>query len=366
MIFVLGIGLLVYVWQLARHMIAWDSISISTNTPETVTSCSVVIAARNEKEHLERLLPQLLQQQFPPKLEILVVDDGSTDSSQNWLAEQDGIRTLHLGENDGVEGKKAAIELGVHSAQNDVIVQTDADCSVNSEWLKHLLGEFGTGVSVVFGPVRYLKKSGFLNGLLDLEMCSLSALCGTGIYLNEPFLGNAANMAYRRSDFLDWQPFRGTKFRSGDDTDIIREALKAGATCAYMKDRQAIVYTEGPKTISQFLHQRLRWASKTGIVQIPFSAAVFFGFNVLLFLGMLVGIMGYPVTNALVFCWIAKWVVDCLFFRKVMRFFNGQEPGLHIYFLVFVLVCIYPVYVSLVSILSKFVPYNWKNRKIRN
>ncbi|MCB9245006.1 MAG: glycosyltransferase [Flavobacteriales bacterium] len=372
MIIALSIVLLLYVWQIYRQINAWEALSPSTAhdppsvAPSTPPSCTILVAARNEQENLEKLIPDLKAQQYPARLEIVIVDDGSTDGSRKWLEEQKDINVVLLDEELGRTGKKAAISLGVEKAEAELILQTDADCMVGPEWASLMLSGIESGNRLVFGPVQYRSKPGLLNGLMELEMCCLSALCGSGLYLKEPFLSNAANMAYYRSDFLAWDPYGGSRFSSGDDIELMQKAMKTGAGCTYIQDPLAIVHTQAPSSLREFIGQRLRWASKTRIGHIPFPAMVFFGMNVLLFIGSIVGSIGYPIWLGLLWIWIGKWLADLFFFHKILPFFHGKKMDVRWYLISFILVLIYPFYVTLFAIFSKFVPYRWKDRKIAN
>ncbi len=97
--------------------------------------CSVIVAARDEEARIEDTVRHLLDQ-LDVQLEVIVVDDRSTDRTDeilSRLAEQDDrVRTQHVRELPaGWLGKCHACHLGAASVQGDWILFTDADC-----WLK--------------------------------------------------------------------------------------------------------------------------------------------------------------------------------------------------------------------------------------
>ena len=92
---------------------------------------SVVIAARNEERNIEQALRSVLRQGYP-ELEVIVVDDRSTDRTGvilDRLSEQNPrLRILHLRElPPGWLGKNHALERGAEGATGEILLFTDAD-----------------------------------------------------------------------------------------------------------------------------------------------------------------------------------------------------------------------------------------------
>lgn len=103
--------------------------------PLTPSSCSVIIAARDESHRIDRTLRLLLTQEEVP-IEVVVVDDRSTDGTTEivrQIAETDSrVRLIRIDElPPGWLGKCHACHVGAASAAGDWLLFTDADC-----WLK--------------------------------------------------------------------------------------------------------------------------------------------------------------------------------------------------------------------------------------
>lgn len=107
---------------------------------------SVIIPARNEAHNLPKLLASLTNQRNGP-MEILVVDDASTDGTAE-VAREFGARVVSPGAlPDGWRGKPWACHQGVRAAQGDVFCFLDADTWLASEDSWRRLGEAaGEGV----------------------------------------------------------------------------------------------------------------------------------------------------------------------------------------------------------------------------
>ena len=102
---------------------------------------SVVICARNESENLRRNLPTILKQDYPD-FEVIVINDGSTDESEDLLSalEEEYPNLYHSFTPDSaryISRKKLALTLGIKASKHDWLVFTEADCApVSNQWLR--------------------------------------------------------------------------------------------------------------------------------------------------------------------------------------------------------------------------------------
>lgn len=97
---------------------------------------SIVIPAYNSEATLPQCLEALEQQTYPP-LEIIVVDDGSTDKTVE-LAQPKAV-VLHNTNNKGAGGAR---NTGAAAARGDIIAFTDSDCVPPSQWLEKIVRVF--------------------------------------------------------------------------------------------------------------------------------------------------------------------------------------------------------------------------------
>lgn len=115
-------------------------------------SVSCVIPCRNEAENLALLLPLLSAclSDITPAWEVILVDDGSTDSTavllERW-ARVPGFRVLQLSRNFG---KEAALTAGLDSAAGDVVVTMDADLQHSPELIATFIRHWREGADVAY------------------------------------------------------------------------------------------------------------------------------------------------------------------------------------------------------------------------
>jgi cellulose synthase/poly-beta-1,6-N-acetylglucosamine synthase-like glycosyltransferase len=105
---------------------------------ETAPRVSMLVAAKDEEEHIERCVTGLLAQNYP-HFELIVIDDRSEDHTATILRRladenQDRLRVLTVSElPDGWFGKTHAMHVGSRVSTGDWLLFTDADCRFRSE-----------------------------------------------------------------------------------------------------------------------------------------------------------------------------------------------------------------------------------------
>jgi len=93
----------------------------------SLPSLSIIIPARNESHNLSLLLPSLQRLRYPGPVELIVVDDGSSDGTSH-VAATHGARVLRIDHlPDGWKGKPHACHQGAQIATGDWLLFTDAD-----------------------------------------------------------------------------------------------------------------------------------------------------------------------------------------------------------------------------------------------
>ena len=129
----------------------------------TQTKVLVIIPAYNEENTIGRVIEKI--KQYLPRADILVVNDGSTDST-SAIANQRGAMVLDLAYNLGIG---AAMQTGykfAHRRGYDIAVQCDADGQHHPAQIKKLINTLtNDGIDMVLGS-RYLRKKRFRSDVL--------------------------------------------------------------------------------------------------------------------------------------------------------------------------------------------------------
>ena len=341
---------LIYSYQIYRFTIGWHNLRSYKNG--VIQNVSIVIAFRNEEENIPLLLEDLAKQDYPLKcIELILVDDFSNDNSFELIKQSDltlkVIRSKH-------EGKKAAISCGVNLAQHDIILTTDADCRLSSNWVNQMLVPFcDDSVQLVSGPVSYTDLSTIFDKFQAIEFISLIGAGAASIGINKAFMCNGANMAFRKSVFVETK----SHIASGDDVFLLHYIKQLKGNIVFIKEKSAIVYTSPKPSLKAFINQRKRWAAKSSY----YSDITAKWISILVFLMnlTLIILLFTSKLNVFLFVFFIKIIVDYIFVRTLSRFFS-YEKYLSYYWIVAI---IYPIYIVWVSLSSQFSSFEWKERK---
>jgi cellulose synthase/poly-beta-1,6-N-acetylglucosamine synthase-like glycosyltransferase len=332
-------------------------------------SVSIIIAVRNEEENIVNLLTDLSHQTYPERLlEVIIVDDHSTDTTFSKIeafARKASFELvlINLGE---VEGKKAAINKGINSANNEIILTTDGDCRADSHWVTSMMACFeDKNIQLVSGPVRMYPQVSLWQRFQSIEFSSLISAGAATLSLGWPTMANAANLAYRKDAYTNVIDQSKQNISSGDDIFLLHEVSHAYSNAiVFCRDQRAIINTEPARTLNSFYHQRKRWAGKwqfyNNIPTILLAAFVFMVNLVVLSLPLLVLFSTLtPVLAANLL--VVKLVFEFMFLREVQKFFNSRFL-LHEFIS---LAIIYPAYVTFMAVAGLIGKYKWKDRTTR-
>ena len=276
MIFVaiaLGFSLLYFLLQL-RFLYYWNKTPVLSVPTDyfSALGVTIIIVAHNEEKSIGRCLKGILAQKYPPPLmDIVVIDDHSTDATLDEINKFGNplIRVFSLKDFpayiQGKAFKKSGITLAVDKAKFETIVVTDADCYVAEDWLSAVAYSFQQQKTVFqTAPVLHRESHSLLLKMQEMEQLILMLITGSGITSRQHALANGANMAFQKRAFFDVHGFDGNfEYASGDDMFLAEKmSIAFPDQLSFVKSLQASVFTEGKKNWSSLFRQRLRWAGK--------------------------------------------------------------------------------------------------------
>lgn len=354
--------LLIAGWQLAVEK-REQKIKIERNA-----KISVIVPFRNESGNLSMILEGLAKQSYSiDSFEVILVNDHSSDDFDliidSFLSTNSNFRLLNLEHNQ--QGKKAALTLGIENAKGEIIVTTDADCSVSPDWLTTINESFSTKkIMMAIGAVRIEPNASFFSQLQSMEFASLIGSGAATLSYGIPTMCNGANLAFRKAAFTAVEGYKGNiDIPSGDDEFLMRKiARKFPNSISVIAENSNVATTQPHQSLSAFLQQRLRWASKWKYNEsVPTKTlAVFifiFQFSYLLLpLILIVGWMPLKMGAMLI---STKLLLEFLFLYQVCLFLKLPWR----WFSFFGLQFIYPIYVCWVGLLAQKKQFVWKGRE---
>lgn len=238
-------------------------------------SFSIVIAARNEAEHIGPCLESIFRQSLPKsRYEVIVINDRSTDATETICAgfanRFPNMRTLPVSETPpGIAPKKYAVSKGVNEAKNEIVVFTDADCLVSTAWLATIDRCFTRTTGLVQGIACYFRPHGMgslLFGLQAVDFLSHGIVAASAIGAGMPINASASNFAFRKKAFDEIGGYGSAaqKVVSGDD-DLLLQRIAGSKKwqVRFMNAVEGAVSTAPSNSIADIFEQRKRWGSKT-------------------------------------------------------------------------------------------------------
>jgi glycosyltransferase involved in cell wall biosynthesis len=124
---------------------------------------SIIICSLNGASGVDRCLHALAAQTIRSSLELIIVDDGSTDATSE-VGRAHGAIVIRHGTNLGLA---AARNSGVGAATAPVVAFLDDDCEPEPQWAEQLMEGYEAGATGVGGPILPRTRSGFMSGYLE-------------------------------------------------------------------------------------------------------------------------------------------------------------------------------------------------------
>jgi hyaluronan synthase len=231
---------------------------------------AVVVPAYNEGGAVARTIHSCLGLNYPAdRLEIVVVNDGSTDDTWDHMREaaarypKGRVRCVDLG---GNKGKRAAMAAGIRATSAEILVFVDSDSMPAPDSVRLLVQGFADGRVGAISGLTYVRNA---------ESNVLTRMQAARYYVSFQLLKSAESVlgavtccsgcfaAYRRAaiapllDAWEHQRFLGVECTYGDDRALTNRVIKSGWTTRY--DARAEAWTDAPDRYRKFFRQQLRW-----------------------------------------------------------------------------------------------------------
>jgi cellulose synthase/poly-beta-1,6-N-acetylglucosamine synthase-like glycosyltransferase len=232
--------------------------------PDPSVFISVIIACRNEQERLPVILECIARQYYPKELfEVIIVDDNSIDNTYEAAVGNKCSPGLTVIKNRG-KGKKQAIKTGIDTASGQLIITTDADCTMGPGWINTIASFFEEHrPDMIIAPVQIRVSGKFWSIFQELEYLGLQGVTAGTAVAGNPVMCNGGNLAFTREAYLRNSENLHPELVSGDDVFLLHSVKKEPASkILWLESPEAIVTTSASAAAGSFLRQRKRWLSK--------------------------------------------------------------------------------------------------------
>lgn len=217
---------------------------------------TIIVPCYNEEKTVSLTVDSLLNLDYPSgKLSLIVVDDGSRDSTWSVLQAYVNHSQIKLFKKEN-GGKHTALNLGIANATSEFIGCLDADSSVHPEALKRIMTYFTNSEVMAVAPsivvrdpkniLQYAQRAEYDMAHYTKKMLAFLQ----GIHVTPgPF------SIFRKKVFDEIGNYR--KAHHTEDQEIALRMHKFGYRIEHCPD--AYVYTGSPNTIPKLYKQRVRW-----------------------------------------------------------------------------------------------------------
>jgi cellulose synthase/poly-beta-1,6-N-acetylglucosamine synthase-like glycosyltransferase/peptidoglycan/xylan/chitin deacetylase (PgdA/CDA1 family) len=219
---------------------------------------SVIVPAYNEAANIAATVRSLVASDYP-HVEVIVVDDGSTDGTADIVTRL-RLPGVYVVRQDNA-GKPAALNNGIRHAHGDLLVLVDGDTVFEPDAIGRLVQPLrDPDVGAVSGNTKVANRNGLLGRWQHLEYV-------IGFNLDRRMFDVGRCMptvpgaigAFRRAAVLD---VGGVSEQTlAEDTDFTMAVIRAGWRVVYAAD--AVAWTEAPASVRQLWRQRYRWCYGT-------------------------------------------------------------------------------------------------------
>jgi biofilm PGA synthesis N-glycosyltransferase PgaC len=256
---------------------------------------TVLIAAFNEAAAIAETIASAANEDYPGPLEILVLNDGSTDATaavaeeaKRNLVGRPGV-SVRIVDYPVNRGKAAVLNAGLRAARHALIVTIDGDTRLKPDALAYIIERLESdpeGTVAVAGAVLVRNsRTNLMTGAQEWDYFhGIAAVKRMQSMYHGTLVAQGAFSVYRKAAVLE---VGGWPECVGEDIVLTWALLKKGHRIGYAED--AIVFTNAPTTFKQFALQRKRWSR--GLIEalhhhedllfVPRLSAMFIWWNLL-------------------------------------------------------------------------------------
>jgi GT2 family glycosyltransferase len=213
---------------------------------------SVVVPTRDRPDQLERCLAALERQTASDSIEVIVVDDGSTNrvAVEEVVKHRPQVRLVR----QGSRGPAAARNSGVHAARGTYVCFTDDDCEPKAQWVERLAGSLSAGAAAAAGVTLSDSPGNPLAEASEVITAALSSVQNGDERLS---FAPSNNLACR-AEVLAAIPFDETfPAAAGEDRDWCARLRAAGYVL--VREPEAVIIHRQQLHLDNFWNQHVRY-----------------------------------------------------------------------------------------------------------
>ena len=228
-------------------------------TYDSYPPISILIAAYNEERSILETLESLAAQDYPGELDVIVIDDGSTDRTATLVQSLDHPWLRLLRQTTNLT-KAAALNRGLAAARFGLVITLDADSYLYKDALRNLVERYLSdppGTRAVAGTMLvHNSRASWATKAQEWDYFhGIAAIKRMQSFFHGTLVAQGAFSIYDRTAI---EEVGGWEECVGEDIVLTWAMLERGWRIGYAED--ACCFTNAPDDLKQFVHQRRRWA----------------------------------------------------------------------------------------------------------
>ncbi|HRJ99144.1 MAG TPA: glycosyltransferase [Ignavibacteria bacterium] len=341
------------------------SVDLIPDSYDTESPVSVIVAGRNESTNIVNCINSLKNTNVDDtKVEFILVNDNSTDNTFGLMkknTEDDGRFTVinsHVSASANLKGKANAIDNAISICNGDIIVSTDADCTVPQNWVSSTSKYFKKDTGMVCGFTVIRNNGSLFSVLQNIDWLYLLTLASASTGLNKTMSCIGNNLSYSKKAYRKVGGYESIKFSVTEDLALMRKINASKEfKILFPLDKNCLVTTEPCKNLKELFSQKRRWfRGGIGINFLGYVTGIcLFSVNII----FLFGIFFLNINYFLLFAFI-KLISEIFLLRNTFKIF--ELSSLYKYYPLFM------IYFALYGLILPFTfifqrDIKWKDRK---
>ncbi|MEI7812278.1 MAG: glycosyltransferase [Ignavibacteria bacterium] len=293
-------------------------------------SCSILIPAHNEERVIGKTIEAMLRLNYPKdKLEIIVINDGSSDSTraiiESYATLDKRVVLYDIPKGQGGKGKSRTLNLGIKTAKSDVIAIYDADNTPDPNALRYLVIQLISNkeLGAVIGKFRTVNKNtNLLTRFINIETLSFQSMLQAGRWQ----MHNIATLPGTNFVMWNWLISRLDGWDEEaltEDSELSIRIYEEGYKIKFIP--YAITYEQEPQEWKVWIKQRMRWVRGNNYVIAKFFKHIPKFKNKRLAFDLLYNLSLYYIF------FVAILISDLLFIVSALNLVSISLPGPYTY-----------------------------------
>ena len=341
----------------------WKSDHVLIN-PKYEPFVTIMVAARDEEDFIGDCISSLLKIDYPQnKFEIIIINDSSTDKTplivQSFINAGSNLKMITTAAGNGnLRGKTNAIAQGMNAAKGELVLFTDADCSVPSSWVKETVKYFDDDTGIV-GGFTLLNANRSFEGIQALDWLFLFGLASATSGLKIPLTAVGNNLAVRMRAYKEVGGYENIPFSVTEDYALVQAIIqRTKYKLQFPIEPNCLIQSSACKSWDQLYRQKKRWG--VGGLDMVFRGYLIMFIGWMAKLLLLISFVLLSAQTA-VAAFILMGIGEMLFLGKILqRFKTSKYIKFAVPFLLYFL--IYVIVIPFIAFFSRRVV--WKKRNL--